>query len=109
MHVAGKMYRTLAMNGIPPCRICNAEKLGIEPYPPRPIFNRQPDHPLRCLPGRSAGGAADYSNGCYFALCYIDLKFRRSKTLTIFTETSLSRKSASGRGFHYPLVVDFFS
>ncbi len=109
MYVTGKMYRTLAINWIPPCRICNTVKLGIKPYPSRSIFNGQSDHAFCCLPGRSAGCAADYPNRCYFPVSYLDLKLRSSETLAILAETSLPRKSASGRGFHYPLIVNFFS
>ncbi len=108
VNLAGKMYRAAAMNRIPPCRIGNAEKLGIQSNPPRSLSYRQADHSFRRLPGCAAGGAANNQHRCYFSVFYHDLKFRSAETLAIVTESSLPRKAASGRRLHDPPVIDFF-
>ena len=108
VNLAGEMYRTAAINGIPPCRIGDAEKLGIQSDASRSVRGRQADHPLCRLPCCPAGGAANDPDRRYFSVLYDNLKFRGAKTFAIIAESSLPRKTASGRWLDDPPVVDFF-
>ena len=58
VNFAGKMYRALAMNRIPSCRICDTVKLGIKPYPSGSNFDGQPNHPFCRFPGCTTRCAA---------------------------------------------------
>ena len=109
MYLAGKMNRTLAMDGIPAGRIGRAEKLGFNAHLASSILYRSTDDPQGRFPGSRTGGTPYNPDIRYSAILYFNLVFRSAKSFPIFTQADLPGKAASGRRRKHPFTGNFLS
>lgn len=105
MHVSGKVNRAFSVNGIPSGRVGTAEKLNLQADESGGFFDWAANDFLGRLPGGTTGCTPFDCHGFNFTFSYLDLELRGTKPFTIFTQTILPGKSASGgRGGH---ALDF--
>ena len=101
MHVAGKVYRALAVDGVPSGRVGTAEELNLEAHANGSLFSWPADDFQGGLPGGTAGCPPFDGHRFNLTVSYLDLELRGAEPFTIFTQTILPGKTASGgRGGH---------
>ena len=99
--IAGEVDRAFAVNGIPSCRVGTAEELYLKAYASGGFFDRAADNFADRLPGGSAGRTPFDSHGFNFPFRCFYIELRGAEPFTIFTQTILPGKNASGgRGGH---------
>ena len=108
MDIAGKMDRTLAIDGVPSGWIGGAKILHLQSDTDVGAINVPTHNFGGCFPGRSARCATQHLNPADLSMGDFSFELRRSKTVAVFAQTNLPGKAASGRWCHHMLTTDFF-
>jgi hypothetical protein len=87
--IAGKMDRTLAINGIPAGRIGRAEVLHLQTDTNVGALNIQTCNLGGRFPGRSTRGTTQNMYPADLSLCDLGFKLGRSESFAIFAQTNL--------------------
>ena len=104
-----KMDRTLAVERVPPRRVCSAVELSFKTYLSCRIVRGMANQSLCNLPCRSTGCAPHHIHTGYPAINNFHLKLRCTKYLSISAKTILPWKTTSGGGSRHPFRENFLS
>lgn len=89
--------RALAVQGVPPRRVCGTEKLDFQPHAIGSPFDGRSRHPGGGLPGRSAGSAPDNGDAPDGSALRFNGELRRSEVPSVKSETVMPGKGAADR------------